>query len=86
MNVGTNAKAGEGEHVVAEADESDGSFLQYHPWLGVVLNIEADHLENYEGISIVSRQHMYNSSARSRQTVRPWFARTITTFRRFCLT
>ena len=49
MNVGTNAKAGEGEHVVAEADESDGSFLQYHPWLGVVLNIEADHLENYEG-------------------------------------
>ncbi|OAB38967.1 UDP-N-acetylmuramate--L-alanine ligase [Paenibacillus macquariensis subsp. defensor] len=47
MNVGTNAKAGQGEHVVAEADESDGSFLQYHPWLGVVTNIEADHLENY---------------------------------------
>ncbi|WP_422661395.1 UDP-N-acetylmuramate--L-alanine ligase [Paenibacillus sp. EC2-1] len=49
MNVGTNAKAGQGEYVVAEADESDGSFLQYHPWLGVVLNIEADHLENYNG-------------------------------------
>ncbi|MEK3731416.1 MULTISPECIES: UDP-N-acetylmuramate--L-alanine ligase [Paenibacillus] len=49
MNVGTNAKAGQGEHVVAEADESDGSFLQYHPWLGIVLNIEADHLENYDG-------------------------------------
>ena len=49
MNVGTNAKAGQGDYVVAEADESDGSFLQYHPWLGVVLNIEADHLENYEG-------------------------------------
>ncbi|WP_438347120.1 UDP-N-acetylmuramate--L-alanine ligase [Paenibacillus sp. FA6] len=47
MNIGTNAKAGQGEHVVAEADESDGSFLQYHPWLGVVTNIEADHLENY---------------------------------------
>ncbi|HEY2491868.1 MAG TPA: UDP-N-acetylmuramate--L-alanine ligase [Paenibacillus sp.] len=47
MNMGTNAKAGQGEHVVAEADESDGSFLQYHPWLGVVTNIEADHLENY---------------------------------------
>lgn len=47
MNVGTNAKSGQGEHVVAEADESDGSFLQYHPWLGVVTNIEADHLENY---------------------------------------
>ncbi|MBO2943944.1 UDP-N-acetylmuramate--L-alanine ligase [Paenibacillus sp. F411] len=49
MNVGTNAKAGQGEYVVAEADESDGSFLQYYPWLGVVLNIEADHLENYDG-------------------------------------
>lgn len=49
MNVGTNAKAGQGEYVVAEADESDGSFLQYHPWLGIVLNIEADHLENYDG-------------------------------------
>lgn len=49
MNVGTNAKAGEGEFVVAEADESDGSFLQYYPWLGIVTNIEADHLENYGG-------------------------------------
>lgn len=49
MNVGTNAKAGQGDYVVAEADESDGSFLQYHPWLGIVLNIEADHLENYDG-------------------------------------
>ncbi|OAB46670.1 UDP-N-acetylmuramate--L-alanine ligase [Paenibacillus glacialis] len=49
MNVGTNAKAGQGEHVVAEADESDGSFLHYHPWLGVVTNLEADHLENYNG-------------------------------------
>lgn len=49
MNVGTNAKAGKGEFVVAEADESDGSFLHYHPWLGIVTNIEADHLENYGG-------------------------------------
>jgi len=49
MNVGSNAKAGKGEFVVAEADESDGSFLQYHPALAVVTNIEADHLENYDG-------------------------------------
>ncbi|WP_209861407.1 UDP-N-acetylmuramate--L-alanine ligase [Paenibacillus shirakamiensis] len=49
MNIGTNAKAGQGKYVVAEADESDGSFLQYHPTLAVVTNIEADHLENYEG-------------------------------------
>lgn len=49
MDIGTNAKAGQGRYVVAEADESDGSFLQYHPALGVVTNIEADHLENYGG-------------------------------------
>lgn len=49
VNVGTNAKAGKSDFVVAEADESDGSFLQYTPAVGVVLNIEADHLENYDG-------------------------------------
>jgi UDP-N-acetylmuramate--alanine ligase len=49
VNLGTNAKAGKGEFVVAEADESDGSFLQYHPAIAVVTNIEADHLENYDG-------------------------------------
>lgn len=49
VNVGTNAKAGKGEYVVAEADESDGSFLHYHPAMAIVTNIEPDHLENYDG-------------------------------------
>lgn len=49
MNVGSNAKAGRGDFVVAEADESDGSFLQYEPTIALVTNIEADHLENYDG-------------------------------------
>lgn len=49
INLGSNAKAGKGDYVVAEADESDGTFLQYHPYLGVVTNIEADHLEHYDG-------------------------------------
>jgi UDP-N-acetylmuramate--alanine ligase len=49
MNVGSNAKAGKGDWVVAEADESDGSFLQYNPLIALVNNIEADHLENYNG-------------------------------------
>ncbi|WP_458121452.1 UDP-N-acetylmuramate--L-alanine ligase [Paenibacillus sp. Z6-24] len=49
VNLGTNAKAGKGDYVVAEADESDGTFLQYHPTIAVVTNIEADHLENYDG-------------------------------------
>jgi UDP-N-acetylmuramate--alanine ligase len=49
MNVGSNAKAGKSEYVVAEADESDGSFLQYYPAIALVNNIEADHLEHYDG-------------------------------------
>lgn len=49
IDKGTNAKAGKGEYVVAEADESDGSFLHYYPAYGIVTNIEADHLENYDG-------------------------------------
>lgn len=48
-NIGDNAKAGSGKYVVAEADESDGSFLHYRPQVAVVTNIEADHLEHYDG-------------------------------------
>jgi UDP-N-acetylmuramate--alanine ligase len=42
---GTNAHHGSGEVFVAEADESDGSLLEYHPDVAVVTNIEADHLD-----------------------------------------
>ncbi len=41
------ARHGGGELIVAEADESDGSFLLLSPHAGVVTNIEADHLDNY---------------------------------------
>ena len=44
-----NARLGTGEFLVAEADESDGSFLMLSPVLAVVTNIDADHLENYGG-------------------------------------
>ncbi|MCS1351449.1 UDP-N-acetylmuramate--L-alanine ligase [Mechercharimyces sp. CAU 1602] len=44
-----NAKAGSSPYVVAEADESDGTFLEYFPYIGIVTNIEPDHLENYDG-------------------------------------
>jgi UDP-N-acetylmuramate--alanine ligase len=40
-----NAKVGEGEWLVIEADESDGSIVQYHPEVGVLLNIDKDHQE-----------------------------------------
>ena len=44
---GTNAHHGTGDIFVAEADESDGSFLEYSPTVAVVTNIEADHLDFY---------------------------------------
>jgi UDP-N-acetylmuramate--L-alanine ligase len=44
---GTGAADGAGQDFVAEADESDGSFLMYAPDVAVVTNIEADHLDNY---------------------------------------
>lgn len=44
---GSHAKLGSGEFIVAEADESDGSFLHLTPVLAVVTNIDADHMETY---------------------------------------
>lgn len=44
---GGNARVGKGPHVVAEADESDRSFLRYYPSVAVVTNIEPEHLEHY---------------------------------------
>lgn len=46
---GANARLGTGEYLVAEADESDGSFLMLAPVIAIVTNIDADHLENYDG-------------------------------------
>ncbi|MBC6943340.1 MAG: UDP-N-acetylmuramate--L-alanine ligase [Xanthomonadales bacterium] len=46
---GANARLGSGEYLVAEADESDGSFLLLSPVIAIVTNIDADHLENYGG-------------------------------------
>lgn len=44
---GGTARVGRGPYVVAEADESDGSFLRYFPTVAVVTNIEPEHLEHY---------------------------------------
>ncbi len=48
-SAGTNARLGEGEYLVAEADESDGSFLLLSPTVAIVTNIDVDHLETYGG-------------------------------------
>ncbi len=48
-SAGTNARLGAGRYLVAEADESDASFMHLQPMLAVVTNIDADHLETYDG-------------------------------------
>ncbi len=49
-NLGGNAKLGEGEFLVAEADESDGSFLKLSPVIEVVTNIDLEHLDYYRDL------------------------------------
>ena len=49
LAAGANARLGGGQWLVAEADESDGSFLRLSPAVAIVTNIDADHLENYGG-------------------------------------
>src|SRR5688500_5553180 len=46
--LGTNARIGEGEILVAEADESDGSFLLLSPTIAVVTNIDREHIDFYQ--------------------------------------
>ena len=46
---GSNARLGTGEYLVAEADESDASFLHLQPVIAVLTNIDSDHLDTYDG-------------------------------------
>jgi UDP-N-acetylmuramate--alanine ligase len=48
--LGSNAKLGKGDYLVAEADESDGSFLMLNPTLAVITNIDREHLDHYKDI------------------------------------
>jgi UDP-N-acetylmuramate--alanine ligase len=45
----SNAKLGKSQYLIAEADESDGSFLNLQPLLSVITNIDLDHMETYDG-------------------------------------
>jgi len=63
FNFGSNARAGEGQYIVFEADESDGSFLKLLPSIAIVTNIDADHLDHYkyfEGLKEAFLQYMNN--------------------------
>jgi len=48
-SAGTNARLGSSRYLIAEADESDASFLHLQPMVAVVTNIDADHMETYQG-------------------------------------
>jgi UDP-N-acetylmuramate--alanine ligase len=53
LSLGTNARLGQGEYLVAEADESDGSFLKLTPTVAVVTTVDAEHLDHYATLAAV---------------------------------
>lgn len=57
-SIGTNAKLGKGEFLVAEADESDGSFLKLSPTIAVVTNIDPEHMNHYKDMDEVKSAYL----------------------------
>ncbi len=55
FHIGATAKMGRGKFLVAEADESDGSFLRLYPSAEVITNIEEDHLDYYPNLEAIKR-------------------------------
>jgi UDP-N-acetylmuramate--alanine ligase len=53
--VGAHARLGEGDFFVAEADESDRSFLMLSPFIAVLTNIDAEHLDQYKGVDDIKK-------------------------------
>ena len=49
----SNSILGKGPYVIAEADESDGTFLKQNPYIAVVTNIDADHMDHYGSLDNV---------------------------------
>ncbi|HTR97927.1 MAG TPA: UDP-N-acetylmuramate--L-alanine ligase [Candidatus Acidoferrales bacterium] len=57
--LGSNAKLGHGQFLVAEADESDGSFLRLAPAVTVVTNIDREHLDHYADLAEIRQAFVY---------------------------
>jgi UDP-N-acetylmuramate--alanine ligase len=53
--IGAHAKLGEGDFIVAEADESDRSFLYLSPFIAVLTNIDLEHLDQYQSLDDIKR-------------------------------
>ncbi|MFA6009130.1 MAG: UDP-N-acetylmuramate--L-alanine ligase [Desulfobacteraceae bacterium] len=54
-SVGSNAMHGLGDFIVAEADESDGSFLKFSPSIAIVTNIDREHLDYYDSLNSIKK-------------------------------
>src|SRR5258708_31259990 len=52
-SLGSNARLGQGEFLIAEADESDGSFLKLAPTIAVVTTVDAEHLDYYGSLDAI---------------------------------
>lgn len=52
-SMGSNAKLGQGDYIVAEADESDGSFLKLNPTIAVITNIDKEHMDYFRNIDLL---------------------------------
>lgn len=57
-SIGSNARLGKGEYLVAEADESDGSFLRLSPTIAVVTNIDPEHMDYYRDMDEVRKAYL----------------------------
>ena len=64
VSADANARLGKGEFLVAEADESDASFLVLQPVLAVITNIDADHMETYEHDFVKLKEAFVNFAQR----------------------
>ena len=65
LSVGTNARHGRGRYLVAETDESDGSFLHLSPQIAIVTNVDREHLNHYDTFDrIVEAFEQYVSQIR----------------------
>ena len=54
-SLGSNARLGQGEYLVAEADESDGSFLKLSPTYAIITNIDPEHLDHYGNLLAIKK-------------------------------
>ena len=78
---GSNARLGGGDYLVAEADESDGSFMKLSPTVAVVTNIDPEHLDHYGTLDAlkqhVRRLHQQGAVLRARRALRRSRARAV---------